>query len=374
MTHRRFNHHRELEETSLDRRGRGPPKNAKSGSQKISGPTTWVNGIADAFSYQGGIFISLVFFIVTTDNIYYHSNRNLWSHTRIKYTTYRIPLTCIYTRSFPPLLCLLSLQSTLTGIYTRSFPSLLSSSLYLSLFRALYGRSPRKENMSKKAKKSSSSSSDRNCGTEEDNEVIKKKELDFLSHRSTSSRFGGGGGISTSSSKTLSLWSYKRTCDHKACIICREQITTEDEGELLLIYICNFHVISHLLLIYICKLHWNSGCVVTVPSKRLTKLAQKTLNGLHMKWDKKNVVDYLHSKCWDSVSSNWRLRKEYSKTEQLIFQDIEDTVEKLCCEKDLVRQVKEVVQLMLHSKHTVCFTGVCVCFLLISYVNIIKMI
>ena len=37
-------------------------------------------------------------------------------------------------------------------------------------------------------------------------------------------------------------------------------------GDLLMIYICNFHVLSHLLLIYICKLHWNivkqddSGC------------------------------------------------------------------------------------------------------------------
>ena len=28
-------------------------------------------------------------------------------------------------------------------------------------------------------------------------------------------------------------------------------------GHFLLIYICNFHVLSHLLLIYICKLHWN---------------------------------------------------------------------------------------------------------------------
>ena len=27
-------------------------------------------------------------------------------------------------------------------------------------------------------------------------------------------------------------------------------------GKLLLIYICNFHVLSHLLLINICKLHW----------------------------------------------------------------------------------------------------------------------
>jgi hypothetical protein len=28
-------------------------------------------------------------------------------------------------------------------------------------------------------------------------------------------------------------------------------------GESLLIYICNFHVLSHLLLNYMCKLHWN---------------------------------------------------------------------------------------------------------------------
>ena len=28
-------------------------------------------------------------------------------------------------------------------------------------------------------------------------------------------------------------------------------------SNLLLIYICNFHVLSNLLLIYICKLHWN---------------------------------------------------------------------------------------------------------------------
>ena len=28
-------------------------------------------------------------------------------------------------------------------------------------------------------------------------------------------------------------------------------------GKLLMIYMCNFHVLSNLLLIYICKLHWN---------------------------------------------------------------------------------------------------------------------
>ena len=37
----------------------------------------------------------------------------------------------------------------------------------------------------------------------------------------------------------------------------REFLDEQNLGKLLLIYICNFHVLSHLLLIYICKLHWN---------------------------------------------------------------------------------------------------------------------
>jgi hypothetical protein len=34
-------------------------------------------------------------------------------------------------------------------------------------------------------------------------------------------------------------------------------VSLGDAGKLLLICICNFHVLSHLLMIYICKLHWN---------------------------------------------------------------------------------------------------------------------
>ena len=35
-------------------------------------------------------------------------------------------------------------------------------------------------------------------------------------------------------------------------------------GKSLLIYICNFHVLSNLLLIYICKLHWNQGQIAQI--------------------------------------------------------------------------------------------------------------
>ena len=34
-------------------------------------------------------------------------------------------------------------------------------------------------------------------------------------------------------------------------------ISGAQSGISLLIYMCNFHVLSHLLFIYICKLHWN---------------------------------------------------------------------------------------------------------------------
>ena len=44
-------------------------------------------------------------------------------------------------------------------------------------------------------------------------------------------------------------------------------------GNFLLIYICNFHVLSDLLLIYICKLHWNQVIRLHDPWTLLTYLA-----------------------------------------------------------------------------------------------------
>ena len=47
-------------------------------------------------------------------------------------------------------------------------------------------------------------------------------------------------------------------------------------GKLLLIYICNFHVLNHLLLIYICKLHWNHTAAVESKSARAPKKDKAT--------------------------------------------------------------------------------------------------
>ena len=49
-------------------------------------------------------------------------------------------------------------------------------------------------------------------------------------------------------------------------------------GKLLLIYICNFHVLSHLLLIHICKLHWNLRYQLRTEGEKL--ISQETLVNL----------------------------------------------------------------------------------------------
>jgi hypothetical protein len=48
-------------------------------------------------------------------------------------------------------------------------------------------------------------------------------------------------------------------------------------GEFLLIYICNFHVLSHLLLICICELHWNQTLemVIAPLHERVMEVAQE---------------------------------------------------------------------------------------------------
>ena len=64
-------------------------------------------------------------------------------------------------------------------------------------------------------------------------------------------------GISTRRIETTSRWKACRA----SCVFMPQACASSScpsEGNFLLIYICNFHVLSHLLLIYICKLHWCS--------------------------------------------------------------------------------------------------------------------
>ena len=57
-------------------------------------------------------------------------------------------------------------------------------------------------------------------------------------------------GYGEKSDDSIRAWWFERLRTHG---IVRANL----DGKLLLIYVCDFHVLNHLLLIYICKLHWN---------------------------------------------------------------------------------------------------------------------
>jgi chaperonin GroEL (HSP60 family) len=49
-------------------------------------------------------------------------------------------------------------------------------------------------------------------------------------------------------------------------------------GKLLLIYICNFHFLSHLLLIFICKLHWIATILVRASTEHVLNDIERALD------------------------------------------------------------------------------------------------
>ena len=57
-----------------------------------------------------------------------------------------------------------------------------------------------------------------------------------------------------------SCYSFTLPCVSEERVAVEEKIR---KGKSLLIYICNFHVLSNLLLIYICKLHWNLNTMLS---------------------------------------------------------------------------------------------------------------
>ena len=67
------------------------------------------------------------------------------------------------------------------------------------------------------------------------------------------------------------------------------------EGKLLIIYICNFHVLSHLLLIYMCKLHWNQQWMLDLSLRGTRTL--KWMKSLQLKENSRNQVIFFSFTC-----------------------------------------------------------------------------
>jgi NAD-dependent SIR2 family protein deacetylase len=120
--------------------------------------------------------------------------------------------------------------------------------------------------------------------------------------------------------------SFYRTCDDKPCLICNKIIAIDEDG-----------------------------CVVTVPSKKLSKLSPKTKSTFTVKWNEEKPIASFHLLCWNSLCE----RKHINRSERSIMHEVEDTLEIFSCEQAVRKKVYQVAEIMLlkETKQIVCFTG-----------------
>lgn len=118
------------------------------------------------------------------------------------------------------------------------------------------------------------------------------------------------------------LNSMSRLCDGQSCVVCSQGITSAQEA-----------------------------CFVTVPSKKLNKLAASTKHKFLVKWNYKKPNNAMHIACYE------RVLEEGSAAEKKLLDSVEETLERFCTYSQLVDIAKEVCTVLETSRSTVCFTG-----------------
>jgi NAD+-dependent protein deacetylase sirtuin 6 len=123
-----------------------------------------------------------------------------------------------------------------------------------------------------------------------------------------------------------------RCCDGEICRICEFQLTPQD--------------ISYR---------------ISVPTKKLIRLKQDTINKLQIKWNKNQSSNYFHQKCWDDLqeecSSTPNPRGRIGTTEFNLMRAVDETIEKFDTFELLRKDAKQIADLLKQSRHTVAFTG-----------------
>lgn len=120
--------------------------------------------------------------------------------------------------------------------------------------------------------------------------------------------------------------SFTRSCDGEKCVLCLKSITIDQDG-----------------------------CIVTVPSKKLNRFAQKTKDKFKIKWQASKSTNFFHADCWEHTSTS----SELNATETRLISEVIDTMEKFSSAGKVHEMVDEVVEIMTakETKQIVCFTG-----------------
>lgn len=123
-------------------------------------------------------------------------------------------------------------------------------------------------------------------------------------------------------SSQILIQDISRSCDHQNCLACNSIIRAVEDG-----------------------------MVMIVPTKALSKLKKSTLSKFKIQWDLKKKRDFFHLACWN------KLRGNVMSVEERIIQSIEEYKEIYSSLSTMKQEVAKVVDLLMQSKRTVCFTG-----------------
>ena len=152
---------------------------------------------------------------------------------------------------------------------------------------------------------------------------------------STSASSSSSASTNTSSAPPSDGFVLSRPCDNMPCLICSQRILKSD-----------------------------IGATIAVPHKDLKKALQKKRDRPALPWSMNKTVDYLHYRCWEATFPTGRKKdtsksaKEVNETDKrLLLIAGEDSLERFDNEESLRENVAKVVEKLLASKQTVCFTG-----------------
>jgi NAD+-dependent protein deacetylase sirtuin 6 len=123
----------------------------------------------------------------------------------------------------------------------------------------------------------------------------------------------------------------KRDCDGQTCVICRGLVQRH-----------------------------NTSYRISVPTKRLLKLKQETVQKLQIPWDysNKKTVNYFHQNCWEDVRRNATTQnRRIDRTELNLMNEVEETIERFDSLEQLRTNAQIIAEMIKQSNRVVAFTG-----------------
>lgn len=120
----------------------------------------------------------------------------------------------------------------------------------------------------------------------------------------------------------------RRPCDEKLCRICLNSVIASQ-----------------------------TGCVVAVPSKRLSRLAKSTIEKLQIHWDCDVASNCFHWDCWKRVRTSCVNIRGVGRTESGLISSVVDVLEKYEGVEKVREKAQKFADKLATASRVVCFTG-----------------